>query len=87
MQPPRYHFPPPTTHSALWNDEDSLDQIETISIHMVDAEGEVKNEELIVEGILISGNCTTFIYVFYQHYLGFLLTSKTPIITEITKPI
>ena len=61
--------------------------METISMYTLDTEGEVKDEELIVEGILISTNGMTFIHVFDRHYLGFLLASKTPIITEITKPI
>jgi hypothetical protein len=31
-----------------------LDEIETISMYTMDAEGELEDEELIVEGILVS---------------------------------
>jgi len=57
-------FLPLTTDSTPRNNEDSLDGIETISLHTMDAEGEVEDEEfMIVEDILVSGNCTnSFIF-------------------------
>ncbi|KIM36317.1 hypothetical protein M413DRAFT_291440 [Hebeloma cylindrosporum] len=52
-------FQPPTTDSSPRN---RLDDMDTFSIHTMDAEGEIEDEELIiVEDILVSRDCTIFI--------------------------
>jgi hypothetical protein len=61
---PTQLFLPSTTATTPRNNEDVFDEIDAISMCTRDAEGELEDEELIVEGILVSGHCTIFIHFF-----------------------
>ena len=62
---PTQLFLPSTRGTTPQNKEDISDEIDAISMYTRDAEGELEDEELIVEGILVSGHCTIFIHSFF----------------------
>jgi len=62
VNPPQLFLP--STNTTPRNNEDTSDEIDAISMYTRDAEGELEDEELIVEGILVSGHCTIFIHFF-----------------------